>query len=317
MCLISYHASHEQFDPVELLHYVQQAEAAGFTAIHSSDHFHPWSKRQGESGFALSWLPVAMQVCSLPFSFVCAPGQRLHPAILAQALATITSMFPDRLIVELGSGEALNESITGEEWPEKQIRNERLLQCKEVMDALFRGEMVDFNGHIRVRKARLYSLPANPPALFSAALSEETSKWAGNWAEGLLTTVDGNLEEAKAKIAAFQMQAGSKPIHLQLSFCYARSWKEAVEQAYEQWRSNMVGLDKLANLSSTEEFDEAGEEITREDIIENMILITDMNELKERIENIKALQPSRIHLHNISKNQSEYLEDIRSILSSF
>lgn len=123
MCLISYHVSHEQFGPVELLGYVQQAEAAGFTAIHSSDHFHPWSKRQGESGFALSWLPVAMQVCKLPFSMVCAPGQRLHPAIVAQAFATISLMFPDRLIVELGSSEALNESVTGEEWPEKAIRN--------------------------------------------------------------------------------------------------------------------------------------------------------------------------------------------------
>lgn len=315
MCLISYHASHEQFSPVELLGYVQQAEAAGFTAIHSSDHFHPWSKRQGESAFTLSWLPVAMQVCKLPFSMVCAPGQRLHPAIVAQSLATIASMFPNRLIVELGSGEALNESITGEEWPEKHIRNERLLQCKEVMDALFQGEQVDFKGHIRVRKARLYSLPVTPPPLFCAALSEATAEWAGDWAAGLLTTVDDNLEEAAAKIQAFHKQAGNKPVHLQLSFCYARSWKEAVEQAYDQWRSNMVGLDKLANLSSTEEFDEAGEEITQEEIIENVILITDMQDLKERIEKIKALQPARIHLHNISKNQTDFLEDIQSILT--
>lgn len=76
----------------------------------------------------------------------------------------------------------------------------------------------------------------------------------------------------------------------------------------------MVGLDKLANLSSTEEFDVAGEEITREYIIGNMILITDIKGLKHRIEMIKSLQPARIHLHNISKNQTDYLEDIRSIL---
>lgn len=223
-------------------------------------------------------------------------------------------MFPHRLIVELGSGEALNESITGEEWPEKTIRNERLLQCKEEMDALFKGEQVDFSGHIRVRKARLYSRPAKPPPLFCAALSKATAEWAGNWAEGLLTTVDDNLEEASAKINAFRKQGENKPVHLQLSFCYARSWKEAVEQSYEQWRSNMVGLDKLANLSSTEEFDVAGEEITREYIIGNMILITDIKGLKHRIEMIKSLQPARIHLHNISKNQTDYLEDIRSIL---
>lgn len=315
MCLISYHASHEQFSPAELLQYVQIAEDSGFTAIHSSDHFHPWSKRQGESGFTLSWLPVAMVLCGLPFSMVCAPGQRLHPAIVAQAIATIESMFPDRLIMELGSGEALNESITGDPWPEKPIRNERLLQCFEVIRSLIKGEEVDFNGHIKVKKAKLYSLPETVPPLFCAALSEETSRWAGGWADGLLTATDGDIAQTEKKIRQFHENGGAaKPVHLQFSFCYARSWKEAVDQAYDQWRSNMVGLEELANLSNPAQFDEASEKITREQVMENMVIITDIQELKDKITALKALKPSRIHLHNISKNQIEYLEDIRSIL---
>src|SRR5687767_12848438 len=115
--MIAFHASHEQFAPSRLLKLAQAAEAAGFDAIHSSDHFHPWSVRQGHSGFALSWVAAAMQATTLPCSMVCSPGQRLHPAIVAQAIATIAEMFPSRFSVELGSGEALNEVITGEEWP--------------------------------------------------------------------------------------------------------------------------------------------------------------------------------------------------------
>lgn len=98
-CKIGYHASHEQFTPSALLQFVQQAESAGFTAINCSDHFHPWSIEQGESGFAFAWLGAAMQSCSLPFSSVCAPGQRYHPAIVAQAIATLGELFPGRYAI--------------------------------------------------------------------------------------------------------------------------------------------------------------------------------------------------------------------------
>lgn len=112
--LIGYHASHEQFPPSELLKYVQMAERAGFTAAMCSNHFHPWSKCQGHSGFAWTWLGTTLQATSLPFGLVSSPGQRYHPAILAQAAATLVEMFGSRFWLGLGSGEALNECITGE-----------------------------------------------------------------------------------------------------------------------------------------------------------------------------------------------------------
>lgn len=95
MVTIGYHASHEQFSPSELLGYVRRAEEAGFAAVLCSDHFHPWTDEQGESGFAWSWLGAALQATSLPFGTVCAPGQRYHPAIIAQAAATLAELFPD------------------------------------------------------------------------------------------------------------------------------------------------------------------------------------------------------------------------------
>src|SRR5688572_30561942 len=116
---VGFHASHEQVPPSPLLEAVQAAEAAGFTAAMSSDHFAPWSERQGHSGFAWSWLGAALATTTLPFGIVCAPGQRYHPAIVAQAAATLGAMFPARLWVALGSGEASNEHITGDRWPSK------------------------------------------------------------------------------------------------------------------------------------------------------------------------------------------------------
>lgn len=113
MTLIGYHASHEQFAPSELRDLVVLAEKGGFHAAKSSDHFHPWNERQGQSGFAWSWLGATMQATSLPFGIISAPGYRYHPAVLAQAATTCGEMFPDRLWLALGSGEAINESITG------------------------------------------------------------------------------------------------------------------------------------------------------------------------------------------------------------
>src|ERR687896_844522 len=174
MPVVGLHCSHEQIPPSRLLGHVRHAEAAGFGAIMSSDHFSPWSERQGESGFAWSWLGAAMGATALPFGVVNAPGQRYHPAIVAQAAATLCEMFPGRLWVALGTGEASNEHITGDGWPPKDERNARLLECVEVMRALFAGEEVSHRGRVVVDRARLWTRPADPPPLIGAAVSEQT-----------------------------------------------------------------------------------------------------------------------------------------------
>ena len=158
---IGLHASHEQIPPSRLLAAVRHAEAAGFDAAMCSDHFSPWSERQGESGFAWSWLGAALEATELSLGCVNAPGQRYHPAIIAQAAATLAEMYPGRFWVALGSGEASNEHITGERWPDKATRNARLRECVDVMRALFAGEVVDHDGLVTVDRARLWTLPAS------------------------------------------------------------------------------------------------------------------------------------------------------------
>src|SRR5918999_2344924 len=170
------HASHEQIHPGELLSAMIRAEDAGFAAAMSSDHFSPWSARQGHSGFAWSWLGAALQATGLPFGVVNAPGQRYHPAVIAQAIGTLGSMFPGRFWAALGTGEASNEHITGEGWPRKDVRSARLLECVDVIRALLSGAEVSHEGLVTVDRARLWTRPDVTPPLFGAAVSVETAR---------------------------------------------------------------------------------------------------------------------------------------------
>ncbi len=309
MAMIAYHASHEQFAPSHLLRLAGMAESAGFDAVHASDHFHPWSKHQGQSGFTLSWIAAAMQATSLPFSMVCAPGQRLHPAIVAQAIATLGEMFPGRFSIELGSGEAVNECITGEPWLPKPKRNERLLECYHIIKKLLKGEEVSYRGHVRVENARLYTLPPEIPPLLCAAITDETTAWAASWADGLLTTA-GEPETIARKIALFRNKGGAgKPIYLQFAFSYARSREEAAQEAYHQWRSNILPIEKLSDYTRVEQFDEAAQHVTLQDVMRVIPVYTDIETLMEAIQPFKTMGIDRLVLHNVSRRQEIFMED--------
>src|SRR3712207_662078 len=187
MPVIGFHNSHEQIHPAELLKAVQHAEEVGFTAAMCSDHFAPWNPNQGHSGFAWSWLGAALATTSLPFGAVNAPGQRYHPAIVAQAIATLGAMFPGRFWVALGSGEAMNEHITGDPWPRKDVRDARLRECVEIIRALLAGEEVTHDGLVTVDRARIWSLPEEPPALIGPAVTPARAGRHAAWAAGLVT----------------------------------------------------------------------------------------------------------------------------------
>lgn len=312
MVKYAYHCSQEQFSPSELLRYIKLAEQAGFNAIHSSDHFHPWSTTQGNSGFTLSWLGAAMQICKLPFSFVCSPGQRLHPAILAQGLATLGEMFPGRITAELGSGEALNEAITGEPWPDKPERNERLLECFEVIKELFTGEEVNYKGkHITLEKARLFTLPVMKVPLFATALSEETAAWAGTWADGLVTTADKDINLTASKIKKFRNAAGEeKPVVLQYSFSFGHSYDDALDQAAHQWSAVLLPVEELSNLRTPEEFEQKSRGVSKEEVEEKIPLYTSFEKILADTEVYHDLGISAINLHNISKDHQSFFRAI-------
>lgn len=308
MTSFGYHASHEQFSPADLLRWVQSAGDAGFNAAMCSDHLAPWSAAQGESGFAWSWLGAAMQATSLPFGTVNAPGERYHPVIIAQAIATLNVMFPERFWVALGSGEALNEHITGNFWPLKATRNERLRECAGIIRALLAGETVTHDGLVTVHEARLWSLPGTMPTLIGAALSEETARHIGTWADGMIT-IQGPPEQLKGMIEAFREVAGDDaPVYVQSHLSYADTDEEARQNAFDQWKANVLAGDLGADLWSPNHFEAAAAYIRPEDMDGSVRISSDLGQHREWIAQDLELGIQGVFLHNVGRNQDQFID---------
>jgi probable non-F420 flavinoid oxidoreductase len=308
MPLIGLHCSHEQISPRDLLAAVRHAEQAGFGAAMSSDHFSPWSERQGESGFAWSFLGAALATTQLPFGVVNAPGGRYHPAIVAQAAASLCQMFPGRLWVALGTGEASNEHITGERWPAKAERNARLLECVEVMRALFAGEVVDHSGLVRVDRARLWTLPPEPPPLMGPAVSEETAAWVGGWADGLVT-VNQPREKLERMIAAFREGGGEdKRMAVQVHLSWASDDAAARELAHDQWRTNVFPPPLCWDLETVEQFDLAARHVRVEDLEQTVVISSDFERHLEVLRELAQLGFEEIHLHHVGQDLHPFID---------
>lgn len=309
MAVIGYQASHEQFTPSSLVQLAVLAEQAGFGALNSSDHFHPWSERQAQSGYSFAWMGAAMQATSLPCGVVCAPGQRNHPAIVAQAIATLAEMFPQRLWVALGSGEALNEKITGEKWPIKEERNARLLECHDIIKRLLAGEMVTHYGRVTVQEAQLYTRPRVQPLIIGAAVSQKTAGWMGSWADGVIT-VHRPVEDLKKVIKAFQDGGGKgKPIYLKVQLSYAATEEEALQGAYDQWRTNVLSPEILDDLWQVKQFDAAAQFIRPEDLKSMVHISSDLQQHRDWIQQYVDLGFERIILHNVNREQERFIRD--------
>ena len=307
---LGFHASHEQFAPSDLLALVRQAADAGFTNAMSADHFHPWSRSQGQSGFSWSWLGAAMARTDIEFGALCVPGGwRYHPAVVAQAAATLAEMFPGRLRwMAAGSGEALNERVVGAGWPEKSERNARLEAGVDIIRALWRGETVTRAGPVPIENATLFTRPQTPPQIFGAALTPDTAEWMGGWADGLLTTgVD--LDELGEIVDAFRRGGGEgKPLVLQMHLSWAKGESEARRSAHDQWRSNAISPALAAALSTPDQYEAAAEHVRPEDMDRHVAVSADPAWHVARIRERQALGFEEIHLHNVGRNQAAFIE---------
>ncbi len=308
---IGFHASHEQFAPGELLHCARLAERAGFAALSCSDHFHPWSAQQGQSGHAWCWLGAALAATALPAGVVTCPFGRYHPAVVAQACATLAAMFPGRFWVAAGSGEALNEHITGEPWPPKPERHRRLQESVAVMRALWRGEEVSHDGAVRVDRARLYTLPERPPPVFAAALTPETARWAGGWADGLIM-VSGPRERMRATIEAFRGAAGAaRPVYVQAKIAWAPppgGESAAREMAFAQWRTNVFDSETAAELATPAAFEAHAARVRPQHLDEAVRISADLGRHAAWLAEDLELGADRVFVHNVGTNQREALE---------
>jgi coenzyme F420-dependent glucose-6-phosphate dehydrogenase len=308
MARIGFHVSHEQFAPSELLALVGAAQRAGFDCAMSSDHFKPWGLAQGHSGFAWSWIGAALQSTTMPIGMISAPGYRYHPAVVAQGAATLAEMFPSRFWLALGSGERVNEDITGLPWPEKSERNAKLQECAAIIRALLNGETVSHYGRVTAVDAKLYSLPRQMPLLLGAAVTESSARMVGQWADGLIT-VNAKPEQLRRVIRAFRQGGGEgKPLFLQVSMNWAPTEGQALEGALEQWRFNALGGNVNWELRSPEDFDTATRFVRADDMRESVLISADLGQHRAWLREFIELGFEEIFLHQVDKNQAAFIE---------
>lgn len=312
---IGFHCSHEQFSPRRLLDLAIKAEHCGFRHISNSDHLVPWSESQGHSGQAWAWMGAAMAATGHTCGAVCSPGYRYHPVIVAQMAATLMQMFPGRFWLSVGSGELLNEHVTGEFWPPKDQRNDRLRECAAVIRALWAGETVSHHGLVTVEEARLYVRPERPPRLIGAALTPATARFLGSFTDGLITTARP-IEPMREMIDAYREGGGDgKPLLLKLDVSYASDYDTALQSAWEHWRFPLAGVAVINDLRYPAQLDVIGGFIPPEHVANAILIADNPQHIADTIRTYIDLGFEQVSLHNVNLGQDRFLDDFGPLLS--
>lgn len=268
MIKLGYKLMSEEHAPTALVSNAQRAEQAGFDFAAISDHFYPWLEEQGHSPFAwavLGAIANATKRMGLMTAVTC-PIMRYHPAIIAQATATLALLSNDRFTLGLGAGERLNEHIVGEGWPGIGERHERLTEAIEIIQGLLQGELRNYRGqYFDLDNARLFDRPERKPPVVIAAGGPEAARLAGQYGDGLMATdPDAGLVEA------FTAAGGSGPHYCEVAMCCAAKEDEAVKTAHKYFRWSLSGWPVQAELPDTKGFAAASKHVSPEAVAEQI-----------------------------------------------
>ena len=290
---LGYKASAEQFGPTELLQFSRLAEQSGFDSVFISDHFQPWKHHGGHAPFSLAWLGALGALTSRITigTSVMTPTFRYHPAVVAQAFATLGVMFPDRIVLGVGTGESLNEvPSTGMAWPEFKERFARLREAVTLMRRLWTEERVTFEGqYYRTKDATIYDRPATPVPIYIAAAGALIAKYAGRAGDGLICT-SGKARELYTetilpKVLEGRGEAGSRApdytrmIEVKVSF--DTDMKRAMEDT-RHWAVLALTPEEKISVHSPEEMERLADGLSAERAASRWIVSTDPDEHVER-----------------------------------
>lgn len=307
MVELGYALSSEEHRSNALIRNAAQAEQAGFTFALVSDHFHPWVDNQGQSPFVWSVLGgIAHATSTLRVGTgVTCPTIRIHPAIIAQAAATCGDLFDGRFFLGVGTGEALNEHITGQRWPSADERRAMLQESLEVMRLLWRGGNRSHRGHyFHVEDARIYTLPESPVEIMVAASGPAAAKLAGAHGDGLISTApDAKLVQAFADAGG-----AAKPRYGQFTCCWAASDAEARATALHYWPNAAVGGELGQELPLPRHFEQASEAVTEDDIAEAVVCGPDPQPYLDRIREFADAGFDHVYLHQVGPDQEGFFE---------
>jgi coenzyme F420-dependent glucose-6-phosphate dehydrogenase len=269
----AYFCGHEQWHPEQLVEHAVMAEEAGFDAVVVSEHFHPWVDDESASGFAFSTIGAMAQATeSLEFiTGVTTPLFRFHPAVVAQAAATLDRLSGGRFTLGVGTGENINEGPLGYEFPAYAERNSRMAEALEIMRRLLDGEKLTYPGaHYQTDRAKLYSPPVGPVPILMAAGGPKSATLAGESAQGVITSVKDPVETMEKVVDPLRQAAREKsrpePIILATRWSiFAGSDDEAWEAIYS-WR----GLRAPGRLEAVDPADlrQRADQMPREEILD-------------------------------------------------
>lgn len=308
MVQIGYTISSEEFRPNELVEQAVKAEQTGFTYAGISDHYHPWMDAQGHSPFVWSTLGgIAVKTSQLKvMTGVTAPIIRIHPTIIAQAAASVADMMPGRFLFGVGTGEHLNEHITGEQWPPISIRQEMLAEAVEIIRELWQGGYKTIQGdYYDVQNARLYTLPDELPPIYVAASGPESGSLAATIGDGLIST-----SPDQETVQAFDGSGGTnKPKYGQLTVCWAKDEDEAVETATTNWGYTILGSQMSQELALPKYYQEAVEKLATPELIkESIVCGPDPEKFHARIKEYTDAGFDHVYLHQVGPDQDGFLD---------
>ena len=302
MVEIGFTLSSEEQDPTELVRVAGAIERAGFTFATISDHFHPWTSTQGNSPFVWSvfgGIASTTERLRVGTGVTC-PLIRMHPAVIAHASATAAAMMPGRFFLGLGTGENLNEHVTGARWPSASERREMLEEAIGVIRDLWRGEMVDHRGrYYRVVDAQLFTVPQEPPPIYIAAAGSKAAGLAARLGDGLI----GTSPEAET-VDAFEGEGGSgKPRIGQLTVCWATDESSAIETAMRWWPTAALRGELMQELPLPRHFEQAVSTLTPEQVREAVVCGPDPDRHAEAVDRYAAAGYDHVVIHQVGPDQ--------------
>jgi coenzyme F420-dependent glucose-6-phosphate dehydrogenase len=315
---LGYKASNEQFPPQELLDYAVLAEECGFDSVFVSDHLQPWRHDGGHAPFAMSWLgAVGARTSRVTIgTSVLTPTFRYHPAIVAQAFATLGCLYPGRVVLGVGSGESMNEVPLGIEWPESKERFARFREAVKLIRQLWREERVSFEGeYYRTEKATIYDRPEQPVPIWIAASGPAATRFAGRQGDGYITTSgkDPKLYTETLIPAVEEGAAAAKRstkdidmmIEVKVSFDHDRD--EAM-RATHFWGALGLTAEQKSGVEDPVEMQRLADELSVEQTARRFIVSTDPDEHVEKIKTYIDLGFNHLVFHAPGPDQAKFLK---------
>ncbi|QEO10893.1 TIGR03557 family F420-dependent LLM class oxidoreductase [Protaetiibacter larvae] len=309
----------ERFAPNEVLALAQHAERAGFTGVMAADHFQPWTPQQGQASFVWNVLSALGQVTAGDLGTgVTAPTFRWHPAMVAQASATLAAMYPGRHWLGLGSGEAINEHVVGRYWPEAPERIDRMFEAVDIIRKLFAASLAGRDTrhegrYFKLESTRLWTMPDAAPPILIGTAGPITAKRAGRTVDGIV--IDGAPVEKVApllqRFAEGGREAGRDPrsqtriIRLHLSWAPTR--EEATGNALREWPNAGMRFPK-SDIRSPFELEQIARTVRPEDFEGRVLISEDPDVHRAHIQRYLDLGFDRVYLHDVSREQARFLE---------